>query len=227
MGTVFNTFCYPFYAMIPSLSQIENQLKNRWKYPYNWYKKQNDHWDKSTNFIYEIPEWEPLIKAIASTVSIHKFDKKECFYYAINRWYNFWSSVAVEEIFCSLPEVEPAKNIMNKRVDFTIKGIPFDHKTSVFPKGFKNNYAFAKAHKEKLLYWLYSNQSQEGRKHLANRLFIIVYAEDGHHWKLKAEISLLHKAISNYVATFDANQLTHLSFPEKEEALSDIIWVEK
>lgn len=213
--------------MNPSFSQIENQLKNRWDHPYTWYKKQNDYWDKQTNFIYEIPEWKPLIKAIANAVTTHNFDKKEFFYYVINRWYNFWSSVAVEEIFCSLPEIEPAKNSRDKQVDFTIKSIPFDHKTSVFPKGFKNNYAFAKAYKEKLLFWLYVNQSQEGRKHFANRLFIIVYAENGHHWKLKAEISLLHKAISNYVATFDPNQLTRLSFPEKEAALSDIIWVEK
>lgn len=213
--------------MKPSLIQIENQLKNRWDYPYTWYKKQNNHWDKYTNFIYEIPEWQPLVKTIVNAVSTHNFDKKEYFYYAINRWYNFWSSLAVEEIFCSHPDIEPAKNSRDKQVDFTLKGIAFDHKTSVFPKGFENTYAFAKAHKKKLMQWLYYNQSQESRKHLENRLFIITYAKDGMHWKLKAEISLLHKAISKYVATFEPNQLTRLSFAENKKSLSDIIWVEK
>jgi hypothetical protein len=213
------------YLMDKKLSEIEIQLKKRWAYPYKWLRKQNDQWDAYTNFIYTTPNWEDLIKAISTTVEQHKLNKEEAFYYAINRWYNFWSSVAVEVLFCSIPQVIPAKNNKDKLIDFSIHNIPFDHKTSVFPKGFKNNFAYAEANKEQLLYWLYNNQSQQGRKHHANRLFIIVHNQNGKHWKLKAEISLIQKAISNYVATFEAKQLITLKFSENQTALSDIIWV--
>lgn len=204
---------------------IETQLKNRWKYPYKWLQKQNDVWDQHTHFIYTISKWESLIEAIATLVKEKNLPKEEAFYYAINRWYNFWSSVAVEQIFCSLPQVIPAKNNKDKLTDFSIQNIPFDHKTSVFPKGFGKGFAYAKANKEELLYWLYINQSQQGRKHHANRLFVMVYSKNQQHWKLKAEISLLQQAISNYVATFEPKQLTTLKFSENQTALSDIIWV--
>jgi len=213
------------FVMNIDLKDIETQLKKRWKYPYKWLQKQNNRWDSHTNFIYSILDWDGLIEAIATLVQEKKLPKEEAFYYAINRWYNYWSSVTVEHVFCHLPQVKPAKNEKDKQVDFYINGIPFDHKTSVFPKGFKNSFAFAKAHKEELLYWLYNNQSQQGRKHLANRLFIIVYDQNGKHWKLKAEISLLQQAISNYVTTFDAKQLITLKFSENQTAFSDIIWV--
>lgn len=211
--------------MNKKLLDIEIQLKKRWKYNYKWLRKQNDQWDAYTNFIYTTQTWEDVIKATAAAVIEHKINKEEAFYYTINRWYNFWSSVAVEEIFCSIAQVIPAKNNKDKLIDFSIQNIPFDHKTSVFPKGFNESLAYAKAHKEQLLYWLYNNQSQQGRKHHANRLFIIVYAQNGKHWQLKAEISLLQQAISNYVATFEPKQLTTLKFSENQTALSDIIWV--
>ena len=211
--------------MNKNLSDIETQLKNRWKYPYKWLQKQNDQWDAYTNFIYTTQNWEDLIKEIAAVVEQYILNKEEAFYYAINRWYNFWSSVAVEGVFCSLPQVIPTKNNKDKLTDFSIQNIPFDHKTSVFPKGFGNDFAYAKANKEELLYWLYNNQSQQGRKHLANRLFIIVYDKSGNHWKLKAEISLLQEAISNYVTTFEPDQLTKLNFSVINQPLSDIIWV--
>jgi len=220
-----DAFYLIIYLMDKKLSEIEIQLKKRWNYSYKWFRKQSDQWDTHTNFIYTTQNWEDLIKAIAGIVDCHNLNKEETFYYAINRWYNFWSSVAVEAIFCSIPEIIPAKNNKDKLIDFSIHNIPFDHKTSVFPKGFEKDFAYAKAHKEQLLYWLYNNQSQQRRKHLANRLFIIVHAQNGKHWKLKAEILLLQQAISNYVATFDANQLTKLKFSENQTALSDIIWV--
>lgn len=211
--------------MIKRLLNIEKELKNRWHYPYKWYRKQNDVWDNHTNFIYTISNWEELIQAIASVVQSKNLDKKETFYYAVNRWYNFWSALAVEEIFCALPGVLPSKNNKNRLIDFSIKSIPFDHKTSVFPKGFSKGIDFAQANPKQLINWLYNNQSSQKRHHNANRLFIIVHSEKGDHWKLKAEISILHQAISNYVATFDAGQLTSMKFSDNSTALSDIIWV--
>ncbi|MBA3985021.1 MAG: hypothetical protein H0X63_00205 [Flavobacteriales bacterium] len=210
-----------------TLEEIEIQLKNRWSYPYKWFRKQNDVWDKHTNFIYNTPLWEELQLVIAKQAELHKLPKEEIFYYAINRWYNFWSAIAVEQVFCYSEYIFHAKNSKDRLIDFTIKGIPFDHKTSVFPRGFNKTYSFAKENKEELLYWLYKNQSNQQRQHFANRLFLIVYSKNGEHWKLKAEIRLLKEAISNYVSTFEISNLVTLTFENNQKALADIIWVEK
>lgn len=225
MALTFYAIYLIVYVMEKNFSEIEVQLKKRWVYNYKWLRKQNNQWDFYTHFIYSTPKWEDLIKEIAKTVALYKLNKEEVFYYTINRWYNYWSSVAVEAIFCANSSIQPAENNRDKRIDFYLQSIPFDHKTSVFPKGFRKDLIYAKAHKKQLLLWLYKNQSQQGRKHLANRLFIIVYAQNGKHWKLKADISLMQQAISNYVTTFDPKQLTRLNFSENQTALSDIIWV--
>ncbi len=209
-----------------NLQETEKQLQKRLQYPYIWYRKQNDIWDKYTNFIYRINNWNDLITEITLTVEKHQLNKQEVFYYAINRWYNFWSAMAVEQLFCSFSEVKPGLNSRNKLIDFTINGIPFDHKTSVFPKGFKKDIFYAKAHKKELINWLYKNQSIQKRYHLKNRLFIIVYNSHGEHWKLKSDLRLLKKEINNYVTNFNSSQLQKFIFTPETETFSDIIWVE-
>ena len=209
-----------------SSTNIETQLRFRWKYPYRWGKKQNDVWDQNTQFIYETSTWEKLIETIKHKVETQHFDKHGFFQYAANRWYNFWSAMAVEQIFCEVEGIEPALNHKDRLVDFSLFGINFDHKTSIFPKGFGQTLFYAQQHEEELLYWLYKNQSQQSRKHLENRLFLIVHSQDGEHWKLKAEISWLKTIILKYVATFDPSKLKTLEFPTNK-AVSGIIWAIK
>ena len=116
-----------------SLQQIESELKKRLAYPYKWGQKQNDDFDKQTNFIYHTFSFEDVIKEIENRFKV-KNEYQSYFDYSINRWYNFWSAQAIENIFCSLPNVKPALNGRDRLVDFTIDGVSFDHKTSVFPK---------------------------------------------------------------------------------------------
>lgn len=209
-----------------SLENIENQLRFRCNYPYRWGKKQNDVWDAHTQFIYEISTWEKLIDTIKHEIAVHHFDKSTFFQYASNRWYNFWSAMAVEHIFMEIEGVKPALNHKDRLVDFSFFGINFDHKTSVFPRGFRQTIDYAQKHEAELLHWLYKNQSQQSRKHLENRLFLIVFAQNGEHWKLKAEISWLKSIILNYVATFDVSKLKTLEF-STHQAVSTIIWAIK
>ncbi len=213
--------------MIYSLAQIETQLKKRLPYPYKWYRKQNDVWDGYTQFIYQIEDWDLLITKIAQTVKEKQIDKRELFYYAVNRWYNFRSAQAIESIFTNLQDVKPVPDKKDKEKDFLLRGIPFDHKTTVFPKGFKKSFAYAKQHKNELIHWLYKNQSTQQRYHTKNRLFIVVYNKNGNHWKLKCELTLLKEAIQKYVSTFNPNQLHEFNFTPNTKTYSDIIWVEK
>jgi hypothetical protein len=110
--------------------------------------------------------------------------------------------------------------------DFSIQGIHFDHKTSVFPRGYSHSLDYAREHKAHLIQWLYRNQSHEQRYHESNRLFIILYARDGAHWKLRAEIGELATVMRDYVAHFSPAQLVRLPMGS-QSVLSDIVWFVK
>jgi hypothetical protein len=202
------------------LPRVERELKKRYPYPYRWGRKQSNDWDSLTNFIYTTYSLQSLLKKCTN------FDQA-LRDYALNRWYNYWSAMAAEDIFASHQNVTANKNIYDKLVDFSIEGTPFDHKTSIFPRGFGYSYEYALANPKELIIWLYKNQSQQGRKHLKNRLFIILYDNQTmQHWKMKAEIMLLKNAINTYVESFHKERLERFDFGEGE-VLSDIIWITK
>jgi len=208
------------------LSQIETELKKRIDYPYKWGRKQNDRYDNLTNFVYNEPIFKNVMSEIKSRFAGNK-DLNDISNYALNRWYNFWSAFAVEKIFCTMPYVVPALDEKDRLVDFTIQGAKFDHKTSVFPKNFpyKINEAIKKT--DELIKWLYRNQSQQQRKHLKNRLFIVLYASDGNHWHLKAEITWLQSVIERYMLGFNPDYLLKFSFETGIVTISDVIWAIK
>jgi hypothetical protein len=209
--------------MKQSLTEIENELKKRLTYPYKWGQKQNDNFDKQTNFIYHTFLFEDILKEIET-----RFKSKENYdsylNYTINRWYNFWSAQAVENIFCSLPNVNPAIDSKDRLVDFTIQGAAFDHKTSIFPKNFPYKIDDAIKRTDELIKWLYKNQSQQQRKHLKNRLFVVLYARNGEHWKLKSEIMWLKERIEKYMIGFNPDFLLKFNLETGQPTLADIIW---
>ncbi len=199
------------------LTRLEKELKNRLVYPYSWGRKQNDDWDKLTNFIYQTYSIKRLLERTKNL-------QEELKNYAMNRWFNFWSAQGVEYLFATHNNVNPNRNQYDKLVDFRINNIDFDHKTSVFPKGFKKNLNYALEHEAELIEWLYKNQSSQGRQHFKNRLFIVLFNKDNQHWKMKAEISLLKQKIDEYVINFDESKLKKFDFGQGD-IYSDIIWV--
>ncbi|MFD1094492.1 hypothetical protein [Salegentibacter chungangensis] len=209
------------------LLEAEIQLKQRWSCKYQWFRKQNDFWDRQSSFIYSVTTWDELNERIALQVATEGVNEKEFFQYCINRWYNFRSAKAVENIFTSVENVKAWKNPKSRTIDFSLHGINFDLKTSVFPAAFSPGFEFSRNYPEKLIEWLYKNQSSQGRKHFENRLFLIVYDKNGEHWKLKAEISWLKQIIEKYVTTFEASSLKSFCFQPGKQTLSDIIWAIK
>lgn len=203
----------------PTPEQIEAQLQARVAgYPYTaWGRQQNNEWDQRTRFIYHIPYWEALQQKIAPL-------EKPLADYAVNRWFNFWSARAVEQIFCALPGVTPQLNPYDRLVDFSIQNIQFDHKTTVFPEEYPYSLEFTRYYPAHLIRWLYRHQSKQQRYHRRNRLFIVLHAADGEHWKLRAEISSLREVIARYVANFQPLELVKFRLSQ-DEILSDIIWL--
>ena len=207
--------------------RLEKELKKRAELDYLWGKKQEDEFDKQTNFIYKTDSFELLLKLVESNFK-DNLQYSNLKNYALNRWFNFWSTKGVESIFCEHKNVAPHLNSYNKFTDFYIESIPFDHKTTVFPKGFNKSVPYAILHKKELINWLYENQSQQQRKHHKNRLFIVLvnYQNEGEHWKLKAEIHWLKEIISAYLLNFDQTKLYSFSF-ENKITKADIIWAIK
>lgn len=202
--------------MVTDLSQLEHELKQRFTEPYYpWGRKQSDDWDGRTNFIYQAQSWNELK---LKTLKMHS----DLYKYAVNRWFNFWSARGIEAIFCQLPGVVAAKE-KDRLKDFMIQGIPFDHKTTVFPKGYGYDLAHASTYPDGLAKWLYENQSTERRYHLANRLFVVLYASDGQHWKLKAELRAIKGEIERYIMEFHPTRLIELNL-NGSKVLTDIIW---
>lgn len=203
-----------------SLYDLEIQLQKRLKIPYSWNgKKQNNHDDTLTNFIYHSPcflliqsEIEKLPKPLQS--------------YAWNRWYNFWSAKGVESIFTQQKNIFPEANSKNTERDFYIDSVPFDHKTTVFPKGFKKNFDYAQKNPEELVQWLYENQSQQQRKHWKNRFFIVLFdSHKGEHWKVKSQLLLLHKKISKELQSFSLDKCVCFN-KNGEKRYAGIIWIQ-
>jgi len=212
------------------LTTLEKELKKRLIYPYYWGRYQNNTWDKSTRYIYKTFHFNDLITQIKVHFNLLKPDTSfvEYFNYAINRWYNFWSAKAVEQMFTVMPDVKSETNHFNKEVDFYIHGIPFDHKTSIFPKGYTKQINEAVKNPDDLSLWLYKNQSHQGREHFKNRLFVVLYQKDGKHWQLKAELNLIKNNVEKYVKNFMADNLICHNFKaEKDRTLTDIIFVIK
>lgn len=213
--------------MEPTLDFIATQLQQRIPYRYKWGRKQNDIWDGYSSFIYNTLLWEDLVEKMRETALRLHLDKGELFDYAANRWYNYWSAVAVEKIFAESVKVQPVKNIRDNEKDFYINNIPFDHKTSVFPQGFERDISYAKKNEAALIQWFYNNQSTQKRFHLKNRLFIVVYHKNGAHWKIKSEIVTLKNAIQSFLNGFNEQALHRIKLRDNATVLSAIIWVEK
>ena len=209
-----------------SLSEIETELKKRLTYPYKWGQKQNDNFDRQTNFIYHTFLLDDLLEEVERRFKSEK-DYDLYFNYSLNRWYNFWSAYAVENIFCSLPNVKPALDSKDRLVDFTIQGAAFDHKTSIFPKNFPYKIEDAIKKTDGLIKWFYQHQSQQQRKHLKNRLFLVLYAKNGEHWKLKSEINWLKDRIEKYMLGFNPDFLLKFNLEKGKPALADVIWAIK
>lgn len=205
------------------LYSVEVELKKRLVYPYKWHRKQSDQIDNLTNFVYRTENFDDLLEQIEVKFKGNQ-SYNEIFDYALNRWYNFWSAMAVEYIFSTSPRVIPAKDRTNRLVDFQIDGINFDHKTSVFPEKYPQTLENAIKDPASLINWLYGNQSQERRKHLQNRLFIVLYSKNRSHWKLKSELSWMQGIIGKYLQDFSANKLYEFHLDSRFVTFSDIIW---
>lgn len=130
------------------------------------WKMQNDKQDSDTGFIY----YATRIGQVIDLASSNGIDIG----YALHRWYNFQCSKWCEKMFCE-NGAEPYADEKDHDIDLTISGVPFDIKLSIISELYKGNKDLTnRTNKNAYIKWLKENASQEGRKHTANKIFIIV-----------------------------------------------------
>ena len=68
---------------------------------------------------------------------------------------------------------------------------------SDYPRGYGHDLSYARTHVEDLARWMYVQQSQEGRYHAANRLFVVLHdAQDPDRtWELRRDFERLERLI--------------------------------
>jgi hypothetical protein len=160
----------------------------------DWVVKQNDLLDARTSHIYSCEtladlEYESFTRDL---------DEQE-FAYAIHRWRNYkrhdaWLALLVELV----PGLVLYPEARDKSRDFsvTVDGnqVYFDLKVTRYPRS-----AVPDLGDGELACWLYANQSQNSRHHLANRFFIVGQPESALY-----DIPLARETIAGFVANMKA-----------------------
>ena len=175
------------------MSNIEKDLQDTLKLISSDWEMQNNEKDKETGFIYKVKTLEDCLKEIDK----RQVNKE----YALHRWYNYMTSIQSEYIFCEFGAVHE-KNIYSHDVDIYINNIPFDVKLTVYPKKLSSRPFDLSTRKGKneMIKWYYENQSQQGRKQLINRLYVVCDAKDNDEcMRMKSDFTLMRKAIKEYM----------------------------
>ena len=156
--------------MLNNIDQEKQQLRKELKLALkhlnaNW-KMQSDADDEKSRFIYTTK----TVNAVLEQAKLNDIDPS----YALHRWYHYHTSKECENIFIENGAIKEP-NYHHKTIDIYIQGISFDVKLTVYPQKLADHpYDLTtRQGKNKMIEWLYKNQSQEQRKHLKNRLFIV------------------------------------------------------
>ena len=187
----------------------------------NW-NSQNNKEDKATNFIYQCNTLDECM----SQVKKQDVDVQ----YALHRWYNYKTSTECERIFCDYGAVHEV-NPTNHDVDIYINGIPFDVKVTVYPAKLIDKPFDLKTREGKngMIKWLYKNQSQQNRKQLVNRLYVVCDGKTSHEkLAMKSNFSCIKDKIRKfmkYSATYGINTVEIVNGIETYSLMSDVIYV--
>jgi hypothetical protein len=204
------------------MTNIENDLQDTLALiDVNW-KMQSDFNDKKTNFIYTS---NSLVECL-NKISLNQVDKQ----YTLHRWYNYMTSVYCENLFCEFG-AKKEKDIYNHNTDIYISGISFDVKLTIYPSKLSSKPFNLKTRfgKDNLIKWFYQNQSQQSRKQLVNRIYLVCDGKSPFEsLKMKSNFSLLRQRIKSfmeYTQKNGFNALTILDEGRSYKLFSDIIYL--
>ena len=158
---------------------------------------QNDEQDRKTKFIYDVRDFNTL-KLLCNNALTKEEDRK----YAYHRWLNFCSSIYCEQLFCKYG-AKKVENRKDKNKDIYIDNIAYDVKLTTYPFSSEIKYNLdTEDGIEGLIKWFYNNQSNEGRQHYKNRIFIVCGGETKEEqMNNKIRFLLIEEAIKKWITT--------------------------
>lgn len=183
---------------------------------------QNNYQDCRTNFIYRVSTLDECLERIRLT----GVDKD----YALHRWYNYMISIKCEHIFCEFGAVHD-DDIYNHDVDIYINGIPFDVKVTIYPAKLSDRPYNLRTRqgKNKMIEWYYANQSQQARKQLLNRLYIVCDGANAYEClKMKSDFTLLRQKIKAFMESALTNGVNSITITDNGRTYklqSEIIYI--
>jgi len=197
---------------VPAMTSEEN-IKRALDYISGHWQRQNNELDRQTKFVYEIDNLD-FILTICKTKNVD-------LNYALHRWYNFNCARHHEYFFLKNGAIKE-ENTKHLTIDFYLNNVPFDLKTSVYPKKFEPNVDLTKReNKNELIRWFYENQSTEIRQHFENRLFIVCENLAG-----KSNFEAIEEKIKAFLEYSKKNGFNKIEINNRL-IFSDVIWVKK
>ncbi|MCD6531276.1 hypothetical protein J7K99_02390 [bacterium] len=121
-------------------------------------------------------------------------------HYVLCTWYNYWTTVLIEDLISTHPAVVPTiKNV--KGIDLFFDGQPFDLKITYLPSEYLDINA-AMPNPKDLIVWFYENQGAQ-RFGADNRLFVVVhnFKNPDLSWQLKREVKFLNSKIREFFSS--------------------------
>nr|HID13564.1 hypothetical protein [Anaerolineae bacterium] len=181
----------------------------------SWGRIQGDEWDRASRFVYSIRTLDALRRETRRVATEAGLPLRDFGRYVIRRWYNFHTHQATLDVVLTHPRTRPEPDPFHHTVDFYLDGQGFDLKLTELPQGFGHGIAYARAHPEDLVRWLYLHQSAQGRFHAANRLFVILHdaADPDCTWELRRDFTRLKRAIHAFL---DEPRLMRVEFEDRE-----------
>ena len=201
--------------------QLERDLKEVMNIiPADW-NMQNDADDEQTKFIYQMKSLSECLKQVEIT-GVNKE-------YALHRWYNYMTSIQCEYIFCEYGAVHDS-NRYNHDVDIYINNVPFDVKLTVYPAKLSASRPYdlsTRKGKDDMIRWYYLHQSQQSRKQLINRLYVVCDAGQPYdNQVMKSNYEVMRANIAEYMADVKqngVNEITIVDSGRNYKVKSDII----
>lgn len=183
---------------------------------------QNNICDAKTNFIYGCKTLDECIS------KIQEYDVDAS--YALHRWYNFMTSVYCEYIFCEFGAVHEDDEY-NHDIDIYIDNVPYDVKLTIYPAKLSNRPYNLKTQdgKNRMVKWYYKNQSQQSRKQLVNRIYVVCDGGTPYEClRMKSDFDLLRARINSFMEWVRENEMNELEVLESGKKYllkSDIVYV--
>ena len=204
------------YVMIFQRPQRPNDIRQellRVQAMLPWGRVQSDAWDTASRFIYSVRTLDDLRRETKRAAREAGLPLRAFGQYVLRRWYNYHTHQIVLEMILAHPRTRAEADPFHPTVDFYLDGIGFDLKMSEFPRAYPHDLRYALDHPEDLARWLYIHQSQQGRFHGANRLFIVLHdaADPDRTWELRRDFERLQQAVHTFL---DSPRLFPMEFTD-------------